>query len=82
MLGKQKQDMINDLNEQSLKQLVMLLKSFKNMMTIVQRGNAPSLHLVSWFYITLKELLSSYELLKQYNKDNRDEDEKDQDSEL
>jgi hypothetical protein len=82
LLAKQKQDMINDLNEQSLKQLVMLLKPFKNMMTIIQCGNAPSLHLVSLCYITLKELLSSYELLKQYNKDNRDEDENDRDSEL
>lgn len=78
LISKQKQHLINDLNEQTLKQLVVLLKPFKNMMTIIQRGNAPSLHLVSLCYITLKELLSSYELLKQYNKDNDDDDNKEQ----
>jgi hypothetical protein len=73
---------MNDLNEQCLKQLVMLLKPFKNMMTLIQRGIAPSLHLVSLCYITLKELLTSYELLKQYNRDNRCEDENNRDSML
>ncbi len=82
LFGKQKQHMINDLNEQTLKQLVILLKPFKNMMTMIQCGNAPSLHLVSMCYITLKELLGSYELLKQYNKDNSDQNKGDQNSEL
>jgi hypothetical protein len=56
LFGKQKQHMITDLNEQTLKQLIMLLKPFKNMMTIIQCGNASSLHLVSVCYTTLKEL--------------------------
>jgi hypothetical protein len=74
--------MINDLNEQALKQLVMLLKPFKKIMTIIQCGNAPSLHLVSLCYITLKDILGSYETLKQYNKDNNDEDEEGQNLEI
>ena len=48
---------------------------FKIMMRIIQCGNGPSLHLVSLCYITLKEVLSSYESLKQYNADNSDQDE-------
>jgi hypothetical protein len=81
LFSKQKQDMINDLDEQSLKQLVVLLKPFKHMMTVIQCGNAPSLHLVSVCYITLKEVLSSYELLKKYNKENINHDEGDRNSE-
>ncbi|CAF0841728.1 unnamed protein product [Rotaria sordida] len=74
LFNKQKQHLINDLNEQTLKQLVMLLKPFKEMIKIIQYGNAPSLHLVSMCYITLKEVLGSYEMLKQYNKDNNNHD--------
>ena len=66
---------MSDLNEQTLKQLVFLLMPFKIMMKIIQSGNGPSLHLVSLCYITLKEVLSSYESLKQYNVDNSDQDE-------
>ena len=39
-------------------------------MTIIQSANGPSLHLVPMCYITLKEVLSSYESLKKYNDEN------------
>ncbi|CAF3919288.1 unnamed protein product, partial [Rotaria sp. Silwood1] len=81
LYGKQKQHMINDLDEQYLKQLILLLKPFKHMMTIVQCGNSPSLHLVSLCYMTLKEILNSYESLKKYNKENSDQFGEDQNSE-
>ena len=66
--------MINDLNEQYLKQLVLLLKPFRDMMIIIQRGNKPSLHLVSLCFITLKDVLNSYESLKEYNKEHNEEE--------
>ena len=75
LFNQQKQNIMSDLNEQTLKQLVFLLKPFKIMIKIILCGNAPSLHLVSLCYITLKEVLSSYESLKQYNADNSDQNE-------
>ncbi|CAF2915108.1 unnamed protein product [Rotaria sp. Silwood2] len=81
LYGKQKQHMIHDLDEQYLKQLVLLLKPFKHMMTILQRGNSPSLHLVSLCYMTLKEILNSYESLKKYNKEHSDQFGENQNSE-
>ncbi|CAF4052179.1 unnamed protein product, partial [Rotaria sordida] len=81
LYGKQKQHMINDLDEQYLKQLVLLLKPFKHMMTILQCGNSPSLHLVSLCYMTLKEVLNSYESLKKYNKEHSDQFGENQNSE-
>lgn len=72
-IARQKQYLINDINEPLMKQLIMLLKPFKNMMKLIQLGNSPSIHLVALCYISLRDLLNSYELLKQYYKDNNDE---------
>lgn len=71
LLGsKRRLDLIDAVNEQCLKQVIMLLKPFKHIATIIQCGNKPSLRLVSMCFITLKEVLGSYELLKRYNADN------------
>ena len=64
---------MDDLNDIYLKQLVILLNPFELILTLVQCGNSPSLHLVSMCFITLKETLTSYELLKKYTKDNAEE---------
>ena len=45
------------------------------MMKIIQCENAPSMHLVSLYYITLKEVSCSYESLKQCNVDDSDQNE-------
>jgi len=79
---KQKHHIIIDLNEQALKQLAMLLKPFKTIMTAIQCGNAPSLYLGSMFYIILKDLLGSDEELKEYNNDNSDQDEQGENTEV
>ena len=42
------------------------------MMIIIQRGNTPSLHLVSLCFITLKDILSSYETWKKYNEEHNE----------
>ncbi|CAF2972666.1 unnamed protein product, partial [Rotaria sp. Silwood2] len=75
--GKEKQALITDLNLQCLKQLCTLLKPFKHVMTSVQNGNAPSLYLVPMFYITLKEILQSFEAVKKFNYENIDNKEED-----
>ncbi|CAF4803811.1 unnamed protein product [Rotaria sp. Silwood2] len=46
-------------------------------MTSVQNGNAPSLYLVPMFYITLKEILQSFEAVKKFNYENIDNKEED-----
>ena len=63
---------MDGINDQYLKQLILLLNPFKHIMTLIQCGNSPSLHLVSLCFITLKETLGSYELLIKYNKENAD----------
>jgi len=73
LIGKEKQNLISDLNLQYLKQLCTLLKPFKHVIVSVQKGNAPSLHLVTMCYITLKHVLQSFESIKKYNQENLDE---------
>ncbi len=41
-------------------------------MALIECDNGPFLPLVSLFYITLKDILISYETLIQYNKGNSD----------
>lgn len=72
LVNKQKQELIDGLNDQYLKQLIILLNPFRHVMTIIQCGTAPSLHLVSLSFITLKDTLGSYEIVKKYNKENAD----------
>ncbi len=80
LIGKEKQSLITDLHLQCLKQLSTLLKPFKHVMTSVQKGNSPSLYLVPMCYITLKEILQSFEEVKKYNYENIDNKEKDNES--
>jgi hypothetical protein len=74
LTGKEKQKLITDLNLQCLKQLCALLKPFKHIILSVQKGNAPSLYLVTMCYITLKQVLQSFEAVKKYNEENVDEE--------
>ena len=73
LTGREKQRLITDLNLQYLKQLCILLKTFKHIIVSVQKGNAPSLYLVPMYYITLKQLLQSFGAIKKYIKKNVDE---------
>ncbi|CAF5139921.1 unnamed protein product, partial [Rotaria sp. Silwood1] len=50
----------------TIKQLVLVLKPVKHVVTVVQTGNSPSLHLVLLCNLTLKRALSSYESLLDY----------------
>jgi hypothetical protein len=68
LLARKKQALTTDLSEMTIKQLVLLLKPFKHIMTLIQTGNQPSLHMVLLCTITLKEALSSYKALLNYKK--------------
>ena len=55
-----------------IKRLLRLLHPLKHIMTIIQKGNEPSLHLVLICHMTLRKALSSHENLVQFHKDNND----------
>ncbi|CAF1598618.1 unnamed protein product [Rotaria sp. Silwood1] len=68
LVARKKQSLINDLDETTIKQLILLLKPFKHTMTLIQTGNAPSLHMVLLCTLILKDALSSYKSLINYKK--------------
>jgi hypothetical protein len=90
LIARKKQSLINDVDLITIKQLVLLLKPFKHIMTTIQTGSIPSLHMVLLSLWTLKHALSSYESLIDYkntfcnsyeNKTDDDEVEEDEDEE-
>ncbi|CAF1420608.1 unnamed protein product, partial [Rotaria sordida] len=68
LLARKKQSLINDLDETTIKQLILLLKPFKHIMTLIQTGNAPSLYMVLLCTLILKDALTSYKSLINYKK--------------
>ncbi len=70
LTGKGKQRLIMDLSLQYLKQLYTLLKPFKHVIVSIQKGDAPSIYLVPMCYITLKDVLQSFESIENYNQEN------------
>lgn len=78
LIGKAKQQLIMELNLQYLKQLCIILRPFKHIITYIQKGDGSSLHLVSMCFITLKETMSSFESVKDYISENVREKEKEQ----
>ena len=62
--------MTTHLEERTIKQLVLLLKPFKHIMTIIQTGESPSLYMVVMCTITLREVFGSYEALTSYYNEN------------
>ncbi|CAF1143835.1 unnamed protein product [Adineta ricciae] len=70
LFDKDKQLLITDINLQCLKQLCLILKPFKQIVTSIQIGNAPSLYFVPMYYITLKEVLQSFDAVKEYVNEN------------
>ncbi|CAF5133285.1 unnamed protein product, partial [Rotaria sp. Silwood1] len=66
LLARNKHSLIYDLNVLTIKQLVLVLKPVKHIVTLVQTGNSPCLHLVLLCNLTLKRALSSYGSLLDY----------------
>lgn len=53
-----------------LKRLIYLLRPFKHAITIIQKGNEPSLYLVLICVLTLRKALSSFDNLNKFNQEN------------
>ena len=70
LIARNKQSLTTHLEERTIKQLVLLLKPFKHIMTIIQSGESPSLYMVLMCTITLREVFGSYEALTSYYNEN------------
>jgi len=55
-----------------LKRLIHLLRPFKHAITIIQKGNEPSLYLILICVLTLRKALSSFDNLNKFNQENDD----------
>jgi hypothetical protein len=55
-----------------IKRLIRLLRPFKHAMTIIQKGNEPSLYLVLICVMTLRKALNSFDNLNKFNQENDD----------
>ncbi|CAF1033973.1 unnamed protein product [Adineta steineri] len=82
LLATKKQSLVNDLNETTVKQLILFLKPYKHIMTLIQTGQCPSLYMILLCTLTLNDTLSSYESLIKYKRNYRNPNEKNIDNEL
>jgi len=56
------------LDKKFISQLIHLLKPFKHVLVIIQKGKTASLHLVTIAVLTLRQALETYKSLIEYNK--------------
>lgn len=61
---------MTNVDEKKIKQIMLLLKPFQDVMKMVQTGNSPSLHLVLLCTQTLRDVLNSHESLISYYRTN------------
>ncbi|CAF1155607.1 unnamed protein product [Adineta steineri] len=89
--NRRQQAKLNKIDEYTLKQLICLLKPFKHVLQLVQKGDSPSLYMVLPMTLTLKKALSSFDELLKYqttttkttdDKENSSEQGSDEESEL
>ncbi len=57
-----------------VKRLIHLLRPFKHIMKIIQKGNEPSLYLVLICVLTVRNALSSFDNLIKFNNENDQDD--------
>ncbi|CAF4924085.1 unnamed protein product [Rotaria sp. Silwood1] len=67
LINKQQQKLLLNVNDKIIKQLLLLLKPFQDVIKLIQVGNSPSLHMVLLCTQTLRDALKSYESLMNYN---------------
>ena len=56
------------MDKKIISQLIHLLKPFKHVLVIIQKGKTPSLHLVTIAVLTLRQALETHTSLVEYNK--------------
>ena len=66
LVNKQQQKLLINVNDKLIKQLIVLLKPFQDVIKIIQVGNSPSLHMVLLCTQTLRDVLKSHESLANY----------------
>ncbi len=66
LIGRRQQSKLNKIDEYVLEQLICLLKPFKKVLQLVQKGNSPSLYMVLPCTLTLRKALSSFDELLKY----------------
>ena len=59
-----------NVDEKTIKQVLLLLKPFKHVIKLIQTGNSPSLYMVLLCFQILKDVMSSYQSLLNYDKAN------------
>ena len=70
VLSKRKQlSPMANINEAIVQQLIRLLKPFKHVVQIVQKENSPSLYMVLICTLTLRETLSLFDALMNFNRE-------------
>jgi hypothetical protein len=74
LINKQQQRLMMNIDEKRIKQIMLLLKPFRDVMKMIQTGNSPSLYLVLLCTQTLRDVLKSYDSLVNYdeNHDNHE----------
>ena len=59
-----------NVDEKTIKQVLLLLKPFKHVIKLIQTGNSSSLYMVLLCFQTLKDVMSLYQSLLNYDKAN------------
>ncbi|UJR29925.1 hypothetical protein I4U23_017472 [Adineta vaga] len=70
LINKQQQKLFINVDEKKIKQIMLLLQPFQDVMKIIQTGNSPSLHLVLLCTQTLGDVLKSFDSLVNYHENN------------
>ncbi|CAF2648409.1 unnamed protein product [Rotaria sp. Silwood2] len=68
LIYKQQHKLIMNIDEKTIKQILLLLKPFRDVIKLIQTGNSPSLYMVLLCFQTLKDVMSSYQSLLDYDK--------------
>jgi hypothetical protein len=58
------------IDQRIIKSLILLLRPFKHTITVIQRGNEPSLYLVLICVLSLRKALGSFDNLIEFSKEN------------
>lgn len=67
LASKQQQKLVMNVDEKTIKQIILVLKPVKHVMKLIQTGNSPSLFMVLLSVETLRDAMSSYKELLNYS---------------
>jgi hypothetical protein len=67
LCSKQQQKLVMNVDEKIIKQIILVLKPVKHVVKLIQTGNSPSLFMVLLSVETLRNVMSSYKELINYD---------------